>query len=124
MYAFHGIALLVIVFLGLAVIHSSAKPQTEDCSSPGKEHQLILEHGAFSMPLLTIQQCDLLVIQNNDNHSYLLYFGQYDNHIEYPGYQPSLLQASKSITIQANQKGSFHLHDHVLDQANLELTIR
>jgi hypothetical protein len=123
-YIFHAVLVLAIIVLGLAIIHGSAKPLDKDCTQPGREHEITLEQDAFSTQLLTVTQCDQLVILNKDTHAYMLYFGQHDNHLNYPGYQPDRLLPGNSITITATQKGSYHLHDHLLDQANMELTVR
>jgi hypothetical protein len=123
-YIFHAFLVLAIIVLGLAIIHGSAKPLDKDCTQPGREHEITLEHDTFSTQILTVTQCDQLVIHNKDAHAYMLYFGQHDNHLNYSGYQPNRLLPGDTTTIIATQKGSYHLHDHLQDQANMELTVR
>jgi hypothetical protein len=93
------------------------------CSRYGQQHTAIITNGAFAPGSMTLAQCDQLKVTNKDNADYELAFGPHENHIEYPGFEETVLKTGESITINAVKAGTFPLHDHIRDKAVLTLTI-
>jgi hypothetical protein len=118
-------AAVAAVAVGLVVF--SLLPKQSDakaCGSVGVVHELTLRGDAFSQPELTLARCDVIKIVNNDTQSYQLNFGVHDKHIPYPGFTTQLLGPNKAQRVDALQTGEYELHDHLRDNAKLNLSIR
>ena len=125
------IALDILVILALAgtVTHVVLTRKQRDsatassCTQPAENHKLTLQHNQFSRIKLMVALCDTITITNNDDQAYMLNFGDYDKHQDYPGFTPQVQVKGESIAFNALQIGTYQLHDHITNQAHLELTV-
>jgi hypothetical protein len=93
------------------------------CSRVGQLHDVSINGDSFSANNLTVKQCDQLKVTNKDTQDYELAFGPHDHHLEYPGFDETLLRPGKSTTITLAKDGAFPLHDHNRDKAIMTLVV-
>jgi hypothetical protein len=116
-----GLAAVLIMF-GLWNMRS--KQAGLPCDKPGQEHNLIVRNDAFNVTKLTIAQCDVIKIANLDaTQSYEFAFGVHDKHIQYPGFNETVIRPNEFIAIDAIKAGIYRIHDHLRDKAAVEFTI-
>jgi len=123
-----AVDLLVVLALAGTVTHVvlSRRQTTKDattCAGTARTHKLQLENGQFSQPQLTVARCDTVTIMNSDKQAYLLNFGDYDRHQDYPGFTPQVQVQHEAVAFTALQKGKYELHDHIGNNAHLALTV-
>jgi hypothetical protein len=114
----------VLVPAVLSSPDTTASTDTAACARLGTTHRLVVNNDSFSEPRLAVQHCDTVIITNQDDLTYELNFGQHDRHIFYPGFTSRPLLPGKSTTIHALRVGTFHIHDHLRDNAELELVVQ
>lgn len=93
------------------------------CTKPGQGYYLTVDHDKLSEDQLTVRRCDTITITNTDDLTYWFNFGPHSHHIQYPGFEPTLQHGHSSVTITAVQTGSYLVHDHLRDTAELHLTV-
>jgi hypothetical protein len=119
-----AVIVLAVVVIGVALLTQHKSDASTTCDKPGATHRLQLQNDAFSEPTVTAKRCDVLVIENHDTQAYSLNFGVHDNHIAYPGYTAAALQQNETVSINLLKAGNFEFHDHLRDNAKIELTIQ
>jgi hypothetical protein len=102
---------------------TTAQKEANICIVPGPNHEVTLQNDSFSQKQLTVHMCDSITIINKDDALYNLNFGAHDDHIAYPGFTSQIQAKDEAIQIDALQKGTFELHDHIRDNAKLTLTV-
>lgn len=96
----------------------------QDCGAPGRQHQVTVRDDAFEPTKLTVSRCDTIKISNLGSGEYQFAFGQHDSHVSYPGFtNMQSLQPNEYFEIDAIKAGDYTLHDHLRDQAHLQITI-
>jgi hypothetical protein len=99
------------------------RAEADVCRAPGKNYDLTLQNDSFSQKQLSVHLCDTLTIINKDDKPYSLNFGEHDSHIAYPGYTAQVQVKDETVVIDALQKGTYELHEHIRDKAVLKLTV-
>lgn len=108
-------------------IWMTIRPDTSQavCQTPGREHQVkLVAADAFEPEALTVQRCDTVKVLNQGVAEYELVFGTRDNHASYPGFTRQVLRPNEFFVLDAVRAGEYALHDHLRDNARLQLTIR
>jgi plastocyanin len=127
------VTILAAAFVGIAtatafIIMSSrsdgADKQAIMCAAAGKTRTLTIQGGAFSPEVITVDRCDRIRVVNKDNAARLIALGEHDNHIDYPGFKEKSLGSGDSFTFTAHVTGRYHMHDHVHDNVEADITIR
>jgi hypothetical protein len=121
-----GVVLLaVIVLVGFGIWNSTRDKEPEQtCAQPGITHEVQLKDDSFNKTNLTLRMCDILKIVNLDTNTFSLAFGVHDKHVSYPGYSQTELRPNEYITVSALEAGAFRMHDHLRDNAYIDLTIQ
>lgn len=97
---------------------------TDVCAAAGQKHRVVISDDAFSKTEMTLKQCDSLTIVNQDTRPHQIAFGERASHASYPGFKSLIVRQDESITLDAVQPGQYELHDHLRDNARLQLTIQ
>lgn len=111
------------LLVGLGVWQTISRTGAKNCTAPGQAHTVELRSDAFVPAEIRLRQCDVLRVVNYDAQPYSLAFGVHAQHITYPGFSETDIRTNEFITIAAVQAGSFQLHDHIRDNAQLTLRI-
>jgi hypothetical protein len=117
------VALIALVVVFATFVHLSDSTEDFSCEVVGKRHEVTLQNDTFSQRDLTAQRCDTISVINMDSQNYDLNFGEHDDHVSYPGYDASLLRPNEQIFINAIKTGKYEFHDHLRDNAQLNLTV-
>jgi Mlc titration factor MtfA (ptsG expression regulator) len=124
LYLADGLVLVIAFCLVLfGITHTNTSKDNAVCQKAGKENQLTLRDDRFSPNKLTLRQCDTIKIVNLDTRTFSLAFGTHESHIAYPGFSEQVIRPNEFIVIDAVQAGSYLMHDHLRDQAQVNLTI-
>lgn len=104
----------------IAADEATANP----CQTTGQTHRLVFRGGNISPAQLTVQRCDVIVLDNQDaNQTYNMNFGEHSAHQEYLGYTARDLAPGQTQAFVATTTGSYLFHDHYRDVAHLQLTV-
>lgn len=132
-YSHKPIRIGIDILLGLAVAatlvhlyfswHARQLAEANVCRATARSYQLTIRDDSFSRSPIALNLCDSVTITNLGRESYLLTFGKYNTHQDYPGFTPQVQAQNESITFDALEQGNFTLHDHVRDRATLSITI-
>lgn len=114
---------LAATTVGLSVKLASSKEASVSCSTPGQERIIIMSDDTFSPTTITADQCDRVVLLNQDTQDYRPAMGVHSEHVEYPGFLVSTVPAGEGVSFIASQAGHYQLHDHLRDIAHANLTI-
>ena len=114
---------VLLLAVGITTIVHNRAIRAANCYAAGNNHDIRLAGDAFSTPQLTVKHCDTITISNAGPEEYLLAFGSHDNHSTYPGFAPQTLRAKEFLAIDAIQLGTYTIHDHLRDKAQLEIKI-
>lgn len=117
------LAVTVLSILIFALSKLNVKT-AQECNVSMTNHALYLNHDSFSQPTLTVKRCETITLVNIDTAPYYVFFGPHEHHEEYPGYDPQQLNHNESVSFTAVKTGSFKLHDHLRDNAQLTLTVQ
>jgi hypothetical protein len=127
MYVLDAFAVVATVGLVSFGIWTTTQKNASEgpCTKPGEEHILTLKDDAFSSAELDVRQCDILKIVNADKElNYVLAFGVHEKHIEYPGFTEQSLRPNEFLVVDAVEAGRYRMHDHIRDNAAVNITIR
>ncbi len=119
---FGCIGVLLIVF-GVVLAVRRHTQNSIDCTAAGGEHRLTVSGDRFSAKELTVKRCDRIVIADTGSEDYDFAFGTHEHHLSYPGFTMQSLQPGQYFQLDAVQSGTFMFHDHLRDNARIELTI-
>lgn len=117
-----GSAIFMIVSLS-ADKYLSNKTRQKSCPSNGTNHKIVIQDNAVNPAQTTAPRCDTLTIQNTDNTTRLIGFGEHDQHQAYDGVSQRLLASGESFTITLNEIGTFGFHDHYQDEVEGSFTV-
>jgi hypothetical protein len=125
-YALDTVVVLLTIGLVSFGIWSTTQKHTPQgpCPQVGQEHQLTLKNDAFEPNKLDIRQCDVIKIVNLDSQLFVLAFGVHNKHLEYPGFSEQRLEPNEFFSVDAVQAGAYRMHDHLRDNAAVDITIR
>ena len=125
-YATDVVVVLATIGLVAFGIWSSSQRTAHNgpCQRVGKEYQLTLKNDVFEPNKLDIHQCDVIKIVNLDTQPFVLAFGVHNKHIEYPGFSEQRLEPNEFFALDAVQAGTYRMHDHLRDNAAVNITIR
>lgn len=119
-----AVAVVAVALVGYGVYTAfGGGKDKQACAARGSEHELTLQNDSFSVGKLRLTQCDTLKIVNLDTQPYNLAFGVHDRHIAYPGYSEQLVRPHEFIVVDALQAGEYIMHDHLRDNARVELSV-
>lgn len=115
-------AIFMIISLS-ADKYLSNKTKQKSCLSTGTNHKMIIQDNAVNPAHTIAPRCDTLTIQNTDNTTRLIGFGEHDQHQAYDGVSQRLLANGESLTITLNKIGTFGFHDHYQEEVEGSFTV-
>lgn len=116
-------ATILFMVLALTAQQQYSQRGAIDCKKPGSTHTLTLQNDAFSTNKLSVKRCDVITVVNKSNDTFELAFGVHERHITYPGYTMQTLSQNEYLIINARKAGTYQFHDHLRDNAQIELEI-
>lgn len=122
----YGILAVCAGLIGFGIwqaVAGNGKTTDGTCAQVGREYQVSLKSDAFSPADISVNRCDRIVISNNGAESYDLMLGTRDSHLGYPGFDGQMLRQGEYFTFDAVKTGSFPMHDHIRDNAKLQITV-
>lgn len=120
---FGGISLLLIL-LGVGTIARKHFQNSANCTAHGVEHRLNVSEDKFSTPQLVVKRCDRIIIVDTGTEEYDFAFGTHEHHLDYPGFTMQSLRPGEYFQLDAIRSGKYEFHDHLRDNAHVELLIK
>ncbi|HET9173942.1 MAG TPA: hypothetical protein VFN56_01530 [Candidatus Saccharimonadales bacterium] len=78
---------------------------------------------AVSPSQIVAQRCDELTLTNRTDTEVIVALGPHEHHIQYPGFQESVLDPNQQYSFRLVESGTFPLHDHAHDQLTATIIV-
>lgn len=132
--SFLAMMLILPLILGISIYHvvaDSLKPVEHTYSkplpcpaNPSHTYEVDILNDKLTKSSITAHRCDRLIIKNLDNGVHRPALGPHNHHIDYPGFEETILVKNNSISVILSQTGSYALHDHFNEGDRTTLTIQ
>lgn len=122
----HAVLILVLtgIVFGLSIkLADSRASSASACANLGQDRTIVMSGDTFSPATTTANQCDRIVLLNQDTLDYRPAMGIHSSHVQYPGFFVTTVPAGEGVSFVATQAGQYKLHDHLRDVAHADLTI-
>ncbi len=116
------LSLFVILLLVLTVVLSrqtnASSMSQNNCGKSGQTYLIKIKDNHVSPENSYAKKCDKLTFINSDKVSRLIAFGPHEEHQAYDGISEKILKYNQSFSINLNQTGLYHFHDHLDDSVS------
>jgi hypothetical protein len=119
-------AVVFVTVVGFSIKHNFFDTDTGDtsvCHEPTVTETVYLDNDSFSTPTVNLEHCGKLLIVNSDNLQYDLATGIRSNHTDYAGFNRQIVEPGEYVELDAIEPATITLHDHLRDNAALQITI-
>lgn len=97
---------------------------SSSCGALGRVIDVTLDENGFSKNELSVNICDILVIQNTGGSMHKVAFGNHSAHGSYGIYKETDLNPNDKTVIILSEVGEFKLHDHFNDSSTMQLEVK
>lgn len=125
-----AVVLVFVVAFGISVKYhflndkNAATANADVCYEPGITETVYLNKDSFSTQSIELERCAKLLIVNNDTLQYDLAIGTRDKHADYAGFRRQIVKPGEYVEFDAIEPATLTMHDHLRDNASLQITVR
>lgn len=101
--------------------HSHAVTAADCPAEPAHRYTVTFSSAHVEPALLTTERCDEVVVKNALGEKLIPAIGPHDHHLDYPGFEETMLAPGETYAFRTAKTGTFPLHDH--SDATLSATI-
>lgn len=101
----------------------AARGEAITCKHSYTNHKVVIKNDVADPQITHADLCDTITFTNADNEIRLVAFGPHEHHVAYGGIKEKVLGFNQSFTIQLNQAGTYHFHDHIHDEVTGQFAV-